>query len=304
MYYIYRVKSPSGRAYVGLSKDPRSRWRSHVRRSRDPARQQHPFYRAILKYGAEAFTHDVLAEVSTLAEARAVEIACIALEEDPYNVSPGGEYDALIGPKIFWDRMRSDPEEYAAYRAKLSAALKRAGAEGRIDSTGLVAYNKGLGARVRWILQHRATRVAARVNKGKKRTGGGASGNPTAGKEVWAAKPPSAKKRHSMVSRANAKALWARRTPEQRAQVGGAIAETQRKRCAPGTAERARWNAAARKGRETMDRRVQGAAASKGLKTFWAELKTDPVRYAEHIARRRETLMETLERKKNARKDV
>ena len=49
-----------------------------------------------------------------------------------------------------------------------------------------------------------------------------------------------------------------------------------------------------------MDRKVQGAAASKGLKGFWAEIKKDPERYAAYMASRNKTLLETLERKKNA----
>jgi len=285
--------------------NPKARWGSHIRRSRDPKRAQHPFYRAILKYGPENFTLSVVAEVATLVEAQAAEIAYIAAEERPYNVSPGGEYDALVGPKIFWDRMYSSPEAFKAYRVKLSAALKKAGAEGRINPSALVSYNRAKSARERWRLQNRATRVAAKANKGHNRGGRNPpNGNASEVKAAWAAKPASEKKRHSMTSRKNARALWARRTDAQKAQVSNAIAETMRTKCAPGTEERKRLALAAKKGREVMDRSVQGPAASKGLKTFWAELKADPERYAAYMAARRKTLMETLERKKNARKDI
>ena len=53
-FSVYVITSPSGKQYVGVSKNVKARWYSHVRRSRDLSRR-HPFLDAIRKYGALAF---------------------------------------------------------------------------------------------------------------------------------------------------------------------------------------------------------------------------------------------------------
>lgn len=58
-------------------------------------------------------------------------------------------------------------------------------------------------------------------------------------------------------------------------------------------------NTKAAEARKHIDRNKQGKAASKGLKAWWASLKADPVRYAAHLAARKETLA-----KKKAQSDA
>lgn len=285
-YAIYLIMGPTGRPYLGLSKDPAARWGSHRRRAKTRL-TRHPFYDALRKYGPAQFTLHVLSWHETLEEAQAAEVSAIAAwGSHAYNVSPGGEYDAGTGGKTFWERIKRDPEAYASYRAKLSAGVKAVAH--LFDVSRLHAATAAKGARWRWEQQHRITRMA-RPN----------GGEPI----VYGARLKESDRlsaaRKSRVSRLNALAQHAARSEEERRAVNAKIADTLRDVYAEGGLHRQRLADAAARGRANMDRKVQGAAASKGLKNYWAELKKDPDAYAAHIARRRETLMKTLERKKN-----
>lgn len=285
-YAVYLIMGPSGRPYVGLSKDPDARWGSHRRRAKTRL-TRHPFYDALRKYGPEQFTLQVISWHATLDEAKAAEVSTIAAwGAHAYNVSPGGEYDAGTGGKVFWDRIKQDPEAYAAYRARLSAGVKAVAHA--FDVTRLHAALASKPARWRWKQQHRITRMA-RPNGGSPIVYGP--------REKESERLASARK--SRQSRLNALAQHAARPEEVKRAVNAKIANTLRRAYEPGSEHRKRLAESAARGRANMDRKVQGAAASKGLKNFWVELKKDPEAYAAHIARRRETLMQTLEGKKN-----
>lgn len=287
-YFVYSITGPSGRSYIGLSKDVKARWASHRRKARTE-NGRHPFYDSLRRHGFEAFTVAVLSEFPTLAEAQRAEVEAIAaLGPSAYNVSPGGEYDAGCGGKVFWGRLRKDPEAYAAYILRLKQGVSAS--PNRHYPTHLKVLFAAKSAKERWKFQQRATRIA--------RNKSGFSGAPvTYGAGPDTAATPAKLKRHAMKSRENAAALWARRTEQEKKEVGEAIAETLRTVYAPGTAARERLAEVARKGRENMDREKQGRAASKGLKAFWAKLREDPEAYAAHIAARRETLLKTLNAK-------
>lgn len=94
MMQVYLHRSPSGKAYVGIaSRSWRNRWRSHVFDARHGSRLA--FHAAIRKHGPEAFTHEVLAECETRAEAEALEMRLIAQfgtrRPAGYNLTAGGE---------------------------------------------------------------------------------------------------------------------------------------------------------------------------------------------------------------------
>lgn len=56
MYSVYRHTSPTGKVYIGITKQkPENRWQRGF-----GYRTQKRFYRAILKYGWDNFTHEVL----------------------------------------------------------------------------------------------------------------------------------------------------------------------------------------------------------------------------------------------------
>lgn len=287
-YFVYSITGPSGRAYIGLSKNVKARWVSHRRKARIE-NGRHPFYDSIRRHGSEAFTVSILSEFPTLGEAQRAEVEAIAaLGPAAYNVSPGGEYDAGFGGKVFWERLRKDPEAYAAYISRLRRGVTSS--PNRHYPTHLNVLFAAKSAKERWKFQQRATRIA--------RNKAGVSGEPIsygAGRDATVT--PAKLKRHSIKSRENAKALWARRTVREKEDLGAAIAETLRAVYAEGTPARERLAEAARKGRENMDRVKQGQAASKGLKAFWENLKKDPEAYAAYISERRSTLMKTLKAK-------
>lgn len=94
MFDVYMHTSPSGKRYVGYSGDGMAqRWREHVQET--GLGGDRLICRAIRKYSADAFRSEVLAQVSTEAEAKALEIECIAaagsLAPGGYNATAGGE---------------------------------------------------------------------------------------------------------------------------------------------------------------------------------------------------------------------
>lgn len=300
-YFIYRLTSPSGKVYIGLSINVRARWGSHQRRARETDRA-HPLYAALRKYGAEQFKVETLCAVEDADAAKAAEVEEIARHQSTvrrfgYNISPGGDYDGTTGADCFWSEIRLDPQAFAAYRAKLAAAGQRRSAAGLIDASHLVAANAALPARVRWQRAYRASRVARHTaGSNPTNTGRPGHGNGELVKAAWEALPPSKKKRHSMQTRANAKALWARRTGDEVASVAGKISESV-KALHDDPVYRERNLAGLAKGRANMSREVQGAAASKGLKKFWEDLKADPEKYAAYMKARTDSLMKTIAKK-------
>lgn len=92
-YSIYRITSPSAKCYVGLTgMSVSARWNAHVRKALGTT-YSHPFYNAIRKYGAHAFSVEVLQTHLTKVEAQSAERRHIS-DTPPclrYNLSPGGE---------------------------------------------------------------------------------------------------------------------------------------------------------------------------------------------------------------------
>lgn len=95
--------------------------------------------------------------------------------------------------------------------------------------------------------------------------------------------------------------VWASRGADERQEIGRKIGEKQAAHWASlDDGARAEKEAQVARARSKINRKKQGAAASRGVKSWWAELRSDPERYAEYIARRRDTLLKTLEEKKHA----
>lgn len=93
-YTVYCHISPSGKKYVGISKDPWRRWNNG-----NGYRHNYHFYRAIEKYGWENFEHIILYTDLTLERARDIEERLIIEQnltnrEYGYNLiaSPSGGY--------------------------------------------------------------------------------------------------------------------------------------------------------------------------------------------------------------------
>lgn len=87
--YIHINKSDDNKAYVGISKNPKKRWRKGLGYATQPK-----FYYAIQKYGWNNFKHIILLEGLTLEEAWKKEKEYIKKFDtinDGYNVHEGGK---------------------------------------------------------------------------------------------------------------------------------------------------------------------------------------------------------------------
>lgn len=286
-YEIYKITSPSGRSYIGLtSMGLRERWRKHQLRAETGI--NHPFYCAIRKYGPENFTVELVCTALGKHAAQQAEMREIAkrAKDNLYNVSPGGEADGEAGSKVFWDRMRSDPAARARYTKKLSRVKKEN------DWTDYEATQEKAqewrreNPKEAHRLSRRASRVAARAqNRGIATI----DNRPLKERLMW-------KHKRGEKARENALALWASRDEDARKEVGAKIRVAQKavwdKKTDP--EERSKLT---EKARASIDRSKQGPAASKGIKKFWEDLKKDPERYAEYMGRRTASLMKTIERK-------
>lgn len=98
---VYMHVSPSGKAYVGIaSKGMQRRWRSHVTAALRGSGLL--FHRAIRKYGADSFTHQVLETYETWSEAVAAECRWIVelntRAPAGYNATSGGDGVANPSP--------------------------------------------------------------------------------------------------------------------------------------------------------------------------------------------------------------
>ena len=126
MYSIYKITSPSGRYYIGLTKSPlRERWRQHRNRAFHENRN-HPFYNAIRKYGPDQFFVETIDTADSKEEAQKKERQWIAKSSKDllYNLSPGGEADGEAGAAVFWGSLKEDPVRFAEYRSTLSSTKK------------------------------------------------------------------------------------------------------------------------------------------------------------------------------------
>lgn len=115
MYTVYKHTTPSGKVYVGITKQkPEQRWDN----GNGHKKNEH-FYRAILKYGWENIEHEIVENGLTKQQACDLEIELIAKYDatDPrngYNNSIGGECGSLgVHPS-------------AETRRKISESLKHA----------------------------------------------------------------------------------------------------------------------------------------------------------------------------------
>lgn len=91
-WILYKHTTPSGKIYVGITKrkKARDRWKYGHGYSHNKY-----FYRAIVKYGWNNITHDIVADNLTEEEACAMEKELIALYRSKgicYNIAEGGQH--------------------------------------------------------------------------------------------------------------------------------------------------------------------------------------------------------------------
>lgn len=91
-YCVYKHTSPSGKVYIGITQQsPEDRWRGGLGYRRNAY-----FFRAILKYGWENFTHEILFAGLDKTTACAIEVELIRVgkyndKRYGYNITTGGE---------------------------------------------------------------------------------------------------------------------------------------------------------------------------------------------------------------------
>ena len=91
-YCVYKHTSPSGKVYIGITQQrPENRWQCGLGYRRNPH-----FFRAILKYGWDNFTHEVLCTGLDKSAACQMEVALIRAYQSNdkthgYNITNGGE---------------------------------------------------------------------------------------------------------------------------------------------------------------------------------------------------------------------
>jgi len=117
MEVIYKLTSPSGKYYIGRSKNYDNRMKQHESRSKTS--DEIVLYKAIRKYGWDNFTKEILAEVSN---SEAVEIEEFFIEK--YNAVTEGynmTYKGCGGD--IWEGRRDtkEYEEYCILKSKQSS---------------------------------------------------------------------------------------------------------------------------------------------------------------------------------------
>lgn len=124
-YLIYKHTSPSGKAYIGQTKNLRQRNASH----KVPSAKHTPFRCAIQKYGWDAFKHEVLVENLTLDEANELEEQLIkehnTIVPQGYNLRSGGENQLFTDEtKQRLSQQRKGKPRSPEHQAKLNEAAR------------------------------------------------------------------------------------------------------------------------------------------------------------------------------------
>ena len=104
-YCVYKHTSPSGKVYIGMTKhNPAERWKNGKGYHKNSY-----FWKAIRKYGWNAFSHEIVASLLSKEDASTMEVELIAKynsnnPEHGYNITAGGEVNIL--PQSSLDKIR------------------------------------------------------------------------------------------------------------------------------------------------------------------------------------------------------
>jgi hypothetical protein len=293
MFRVYKLTAPSGRCYVGYTKQPiQERWRQHVMRAVRGGKT--PLAAAIRKYGAAAFTVETITDFPDIDAAKTREIQEISWERtvgSPYNVSDGGEdYRAAVRRL---KELLADPVWAAAYKKALSDGCKASPAHQErvaiiaVRAAQWRAANPDKAAEI----QRLASRVAAEKGRGVKR---GPSKTPLppswfekqtfSQRMRWVFADPEQWAEKRETSRRTAAALWNRRTAEERRDVGQRISAALKTRNAAASPEEvASRNTQLAQARKNIDHDLRKRRQKAALQAYWT-----PERRAEASRVRRE----------------
>lgn len=172
-FCVYKHTSPSEKCYIGITcQDPEYRWGcngSKYLEIKDNGELKHPkFANAILKYGWNNFSHEILHENLSKEEACSLEQKYIAIYKKggkSYNISDGGEGN--WGYK-FTDEQRQrmseahkgkkQSEETVAKRVAKNTGKKRSDEQKQKTSKPVIQYTKDM----EFVAEYFGTREAER----------------------------------------------------------------------------------------------------------------------------------------------
>lgn len=262
-YSVYRLTSPSGRAYVGFTGQRVSaRWGQHVRRAMKGAK--HPLSDAIRKYGSARFNVETLSEHSSIDEALMEEAREIARLEKPYNLSPGGELDGVAGRSKLAELLQNS-DWRAAYRAALSAGVRKSAAsKTHLEALSSLAKKwRAANPTKAYKMSMRSLRIGRNSGKIKTKT-------EIAQRLPRKAKSPSAKKARSMRSREAAKRHWAGMPADKKSVVCGKISKKLAQHHAGmDDAERKKHETQLSEARKRIDHSLRKRRQKEALAAYW-----------------------------------
>lgn len=125
VYLVYKHTSPSGKSYIGMTKNLKQRNAAH----KIPSSKCAAFSNAIKKYGWDNFTHEILLQGLTLEEANQMEEQLICEHDtmvpNGYNLRTGGETQRISEHvKKQWSRVRKGKPRSPEHQAKLNEAAR------------------------------------------------------------------------------------------------------------------------------------------------------------------------------------
>lgn len=145
MYVVYKHTTPSGKVYIGITKQkPERRWQNG-----NGYKENEHFYRAILKYGWDNIKHEIVKDGLTKQQACDLEIELIAEYHatDPrygYNISTGGECSGA-GHKVSAETRRKISEAQKGRPSPLKGTHRSAETRRKIGEAnkGRIPWCKG-----------------------------------------------------------------------------------------------------------------------------------------------------------------
>lgn len=119
MFIIYRATSPSGKVYIGLTKNLMSRKRVHKYHALHETKGNYPFYRALKKYGIDNFLWDEIDSADNLKLANELEIKHI---KDHNSTNNKFGYNVSLGGNLVENIRRPRGKDHPYFGRKLSEA--------------------------------------------------------------------------------------------------------------------------------------------------------------------------------------
>lgn len=129
--YVYKITNNiNGKAYIGITNNPKRRWENEKSYPSDPKKRQ-VIQNAIHKYGAENFNFEILYKGISIEQAVDLEEKLIEEENtlipNGYNVARGGSYHPCFTPKYGADNgnahLREEEAQYILDHRDIPACL-------------------------------------------------------------------------------------------------------------------------------------------------------------------------------------